>query len=70
MLREVRLREPLHASALRYAPPAFWGSAAAAQRAGLRFEPHRRLTADALLPGDRRVFAAIAADARDRLKNV
>ncbi len=70
VLREVRLREPLHASALRYAPPAFWGSAAAAQRAGLRFEPHRRLTADALLPGDRRVFAAIAADARDRLKNV
>lgn len=68
VLREVRLREPRHAAGLRHVPPAFWGSAAAAQRAGLRFEPHRRLTADALLSGDRRVFAAIAADARDRLK--
>ncbi|KAA0680979.1 hypothetical protein [Roseomonas genomospecies 6] len=70
VLREVRLREPLHAAALCHAPPAFWGSAAAARQAGLRFEPHRRLTADALLPGDRRVFAAIAADARERLKDV
>lgn len=70
VLREVRLREPLHASGLCHAPPAFWGNVAAAQRAGLRFEPHRRLTADALLPGDRRVFAAIAADARERLKDI
>ncbi|KAA0681684.1 hypothetical protein [Azospirillum brasilense] len=69
VLREVRLREPRHAAGLSHRPPAFWGSAAAAQRAGLRFEPHRRLTADALLPGDRRVFAAIAAEARDRLKD-
>ncbi|CAO3446682.1 hypothetical protein [Azospirillum argentinense] len=68
VLREVRLREPRHAAGLSRRPPAFWGSAAAAHRAGLRFEPHRRLTADALLPGDRRVFAAIAAEARDRLK--
>ncbi|MFC5356660.1 hypothetical protein [Azospirillum himalayense] len=70
VLREVRLREPRHAAGLRHRPPAFWGSATAARRAGLRFEPHRQLTADALLPGDRRVFAAIAADARDRLKDL
>lgn len=70
VLREVRWREPPHAAGLSRRPPAFWGSAAAAHRAGLRFEPHRRLTADALLPGDRRVFAAIAADARARLKDV
>ncbi|MFL7904988.1 hypothetical protein ACJ41P_27925 [Azospirillum argentinense] len=70
VLREVRLREPRHAAGLNHRPPAFWGSAAAAHRAGLRFEPHRRLTADALLPGDRRVFTAIAMDARDRLKDV
>lgn len=70
VLREVRLREPRYAPGLRHAPPVFWGSAAAAHRAGLRFEPHRKLTADALLPGDRRVFAAIAADARARLKDL
>lgn len=70
VLREVRLREPRHAAGLSHRPSAFWGSAAAAHRAGLRFEPHRRLTADALLPGDRQVFAAIAADARDCLKGL
>ncbi|MDQ2104405.1 hypothetical protein [Azospirillum isscasi] len=67
VLREVRLREPRYARGLRHAPPAFWGSATAARRAGLRFEPHRRLTADDLLSGDRRVFEAIAEDARERL---
>jgi len=50
------------------AAPAFWGSGTEAHAAGLRFEAQRRLTPDALMPGDRRVFQAIAEDARARLQ--
>ena len=65
VLREAQLQAPQER--LR-AAPAFWGSGKEAQVAGLRFETQRRLTPDALMPGDRRVFEAIAADARARLE--
>lgn len=66
VLREVRLREPQAFGA--HPPPAFWGSATDAGAAGLRFEGQRRLTADALLDSDRRVFQGIADDACARLE--
>ena len=65
VLREAQLQAPQEH--LR-AAPSFWGSGREAQAAGLRFEAQRRLTPDALMPGDRRVFEAIAEDARSRLE--
>lgn len=69
VLREARLRAPLAMFDVGHAGvAAFWGSATDARTAGLRFEVQRRLTADALLPGDRRVFEDIAEDACARLR--
>ncbi|WP_448205772.1 hypothetical protein [Azospirillum sp. sgz302134] len=67
VLREVRLQAPLERLAFHRVTPAFWGTGAEAREAGLRFEARRLLRPDALMPGDRRVFEAIAEDARARL---
>ncbi len=66
VLREVRLRAPRESFEF-HGAPAFWGTGAQARGAGLRFEARRRMTADALMAGDRKVFAAIAGDAVARL---
>lgn len=67
VLREARLHAPLEVLEFRRGATAFWGTDAEARRAGLRFEDQRRMTADALMPGDRKVFQAIADDAYARL---
>lgn len=67
VLREVRLRAPLAAFDPRL-PLAFWGSATEARAVGLRFEPHRRMTAGSLLDSDRRVFQSIADASCARLR--
>lgn len=67
VLREARLNAPLEVPEFHRGTPAFWGTAAEARRAGLRFEARHTMTADALMPGDRKVFQAIADDARARL---
>ncbi|MBP2294188.1 hypothetical protein [Azospirillum rugosum] len=69
VLREVRLRVPGERFDLHpVATGAFWGSAMEARAAGLRFEVQRRMTADALLAGDRSVFEDIAGEACARLR--
>ena len=65
--REARLHAPLEVLDFRRGSPAFWGTDAEARRAGLRFEIHRRMTANTLMTGDRKVFKAIAEDACARL---